>query len=419
MDITEKNQLIEVVKSSMTEIAKKESEGQLHLVKGEMKSLEEKIEKALDGLVPKAEFDKMENEFQKQLSAFKDKEAQNITFDAMLIKSFTDAKELMHSVSKGGSKRADFEIRKNPATLTSATSLGATNAVNAFAVFNNREIVPIARRQRHIREVFGMGATDESVYPYLRETPKEGVVSVQNPEGAPKAQIEYKSELVTATASTIAAFQKIGRQTLADVRGLASFVQVAMINDLMIKEDNDLLFANGTNGAVLGVFGAASLNATNIPASFKLKSPNIYDSIAAFAATLAGREYTASAAMINPIDYWRMVAAKADDAKYLQNIIFDTATSTLFVFGIPVIATTAVPAGFIGVADARYVMPLQREGLSLSFFEQDEDNIQRNVITARVEERILNVVRRTDAFAYDSLANIQAAIDILAPAPAP
>jgi hypothetical protein len=103
---------------------------------------------------------------------------------------------------------------------------------------------------------FGMGATDDAVYPYLRETPKEGAVAVQNPEGAAKAQTEYQFTLVNATESTIAHWQKIGRQTLSNVRGLASFIQTTMISDLLLKEDADLLFANGTNGAVLGVFSA-------------------------------------------------------------------------------------------------------------------------------------------------------------------
>jgi len=94
----------------------------------------------------------------------------------------------------------------------------------------------------------------------------------------------------------------------------------------------------------------------------------------------------------------------------LQNIIFDSQTSMLYVYGVPVIATTAIALGYIGAGDSRYVMPMALEGMSLRFFDQDSDNVQKNLITARIEESIINVVRRTDAFFYDTIANVLTAI---------
>jgi hypothetical protein len=47
---------------------------------------------------------------------------------------------------------------------------------------------------------------------------------------------------------------------------------------------------------------------------------------------------------------------------------------------------------------------MQREGISLRFFDQDDKNVQENLITARIEERILQAVYRTDAFVGGSIA---------------
>jgi hypothetical protein len=411
MDTKEKAEFIELIKTDMAEIAKKEASGQLEGIKTLEKSLEDKIQKGLEGIVTKEEFDKMEGSLKKQIGDLENNQAKDISFGAELIKSLTDRKEDLASLVKGGGAPVNIDLVKAPTTFTSANSLGVTTATQGFAVNNNMEIVPLARRSRHVREVFGMGQTDEAVYPYLRETPKEGAIAVQNPEGAAKAQIEYKATLVTASESTIAAFQLIGRQTLRNVRGIATFINVTMIADLMLKEDDDLLFGTGADGQVLGAF-TAPLTASGFSAltTFKTATPNIYDCIAGFCALLANREYMPNFAMIHPVDYWRMIIEKDSQARYQQNIIFDSASSMLYVFGIPVIPTTAVALGSVGVGDSRYVMPMALEGMSLRFFEQDSDNVQKNLVTARIEESVLNVVRRSDAFAYDTIANVITAI---------
>jgi hypothetical protein len=411
MDLTEKAQFIDVIKGDMKKVAAAEAEGQFAKAEELNKALEANIQKSLEGFITKEEFDKMEGALQKKISDFDSGQKKDISFTGEMLKGLTDRKDDLIKLSKGNAAGVAINLIKVPTVFTSANSLGVTTATEGYAVNNNMEIVPLARRTRHVREVFGMGATDEAVYPYLRETPKEGAIAVQNPEGAAKAQIEYQAVLATATESTIAAFQLIGRQTLRNVRGIGTFINVTMIADLMLKEDNDLLFGTGTDGQVLGSFTSA-LDATDLAAltTFKTAAPNIYDAIASFAALLANREYMANFAFIHPVDYWRMLISKDTQNRYQQNVIFDSASSMLYVFGIPVIPTTAVAIGNIGVGDSRYVMPMNLEGMTLRFFDQDSDNVQKNLVTARIEESILNVVRRTDAFAYDTLANVITAI---------
>jgi len=402
MENKEKFELVELIKNDISTIAKKVAEGAKAEAGELIKELESKIERSLEGMVSKEDFDKMETQFKKSMNELRDKNAKDMTFDVILKDAISSSEELK-SLDARRSKSAVIEIQKNPAILTAATSLGATNAANAFAVNNNQLIVPIARRQRHVRELIGMGATDQAVFPYLRETAKQGAVGVQNPEGASKAQTEYKSDLVFATESTIAHFQKIGRQTLSNVRGLASFIQLNMVKDLLVKEDQQLLFGTGLSGEVLGIFASGSVpGLTGFGVS--AVGANIYDLIAACAAKLAGLEYNANMAVVNPVDYWQMVITKDKDESYVNNVVFDSQASILYVFGIPVIASTAVPVGFIGIGDSSYVMPMQREGITLRFSEEDDKNFQQNLVTARVEERILQAVLRNDAFIYGEIA---------------
>lgn len=402
METKEKFELVELIKNDINTIAKKEAEGAKAEAANLYKSLEEKIGKSLDGFVTKEAFDKAENDLKKAMNAYEAGAAKDVTFSAALAEEITKSLDSMNALKSGRTKSAEIYIQKDPAIMTSTNSItGSDTASGRFAINNNQTIVPIARRQTYIRQIIGMGATDQEVYPYLRETAKEGAFGVQNPEGSAKPQVEYKAELVTAVESTIAAWQKIGRQTLSNVRGLSSFIQLVMVADLMIKEDDELLNGTGSNGRVQGFLQGASA-----PSAFGLTiaSPQIYDVIAGSAAKLSALDYTANFALVNPVDYWKMVTLKQDDKAYLQNVIYNASASSLNVFGIPVFPTTAITAGNYVVGDSRYVMPMQREGISLRFFEQDDKNVQENLITARIEERILQAVYRPNAFVGGSIA---------------
>lgn len=402
METKEKFELVELIKQDINTIAKKEAEGAKAEAANLYKSLEEKIGKSLDGFVTKEAFDKAENDLKKAMNAYEAGAAKDVTFSAALAEEITKSLDSMNALKSGRTKSAEIYIQKDPAIMTSTNSItGSNTAAGRFAINNNETIVPIARRQTYIRQIIGMGATDQEVYPYLRETAKEGAFGVQNPEGSAKPQVEYKAELVTAVESTISAWQKIGRQTLSNVRGLSSFIQLVMVADLMIKEDDELLNGTGSNGRVQGFLQGASA-----PSSFGLTiaSPQIYDVIAGSAAKLSALDYTANFALVNPVDYWKMVTLKDQDNAYLQNVIYNASASSLNVFGIPVFPTTAITAGNYVVGDSRYVMPMQREGISLRFFEQDDKNVQENLITARIEERILQAVYRPNAFVGGSIA---------------
>jgi HK97 family phage major capsid protein len=175
-----------------------------------------------------------------------------------------------------------------------------------------------------------------------------------------------------------------------------------------LKEDQQLLFGTGANGQVQGFFGSSASGMSGF--DLTTVNPNLYDLIAACAAKLAKIDYNANFALVNPVDYWKMVIEKDKDERYQNNVIFDSAMSTLYVFGIPTVATTAVPVGNLGIGDSSYVMPMQREGISLRFAEEDDKNFQQNLVTARVEERILQAVLRNDAFVYGSIATGKNAI---------
>ena len=378
------------------------------------KQLSGKIEQAFEKASSEAKglIEKNETEFRKRLEDYQNKQSQHLSFGEQLMKSLTDNADLLKGFAEGNNngKVANVTLTKtpSPATVIAPGFTGGNTAAGLHNIYTNEAIVAIPRRQRHIRDIFGMGSTDIGTFPYLREIAAVGAAAAQNPEGAAKAQVQNNWELVTETESTIAAFQRVGRQTLSNVRGLASMINMIMVNDLLILEDNELLNGTASNGRVRGIIPGAVAPST--PFDLKVAGPQNYDVIAACAAQLAKNEFLADFALLNPVDYWAMVTSKDKDENYLQNVVFDSQASSLFVFGIPVYATTAITAGNYVVGDSRYVMPMQREGLSLRVSEEDGTNFRENVVTIRVEERILQAVTRLNAFYAGSLATAKTAI---------
>ena len=408
-----KSEIMADVQKSL-EAAKNGSEG---TVKDIEKSLQAKVDAKLADLEKSSEevkqaIEKSETEFKRQIMELENNGRKDISLSAMVTKALMDRKDDLSKAVDNPRAFEGIELIKTADTMTVANSIagvggGAATAIERFAIDNNKLIEPLARRSVHVRNIFGIGASDEASFPYLVEKATDGGVGVQNPEAATKSQIEHKFELETTLASTIAAVQIAGKQTLRNVRGLATLVQALMLNDLLIKEDDELLNGTNTNGRVRGVIPVASA-VTGLTAS--ITSPQNYDVIAATARELAKSDIAMDFAMLNPADYWDMVLTKDKDENYLQNIIFDARASQLFVFGIPVFATTAIAAGSYLAGASRYVMPMQYQGISLRIDETGQTNIKNNTVTIRVEEEILQAVTKPGAFYAGTLAAAKAAI---------
>jgi HK97 family phage major capsid protein len=61
---------------------------------------------------------------------------------------------------------------------------------------------------------------------------------------------------------------------------------------------------------------------------------------------------------------------------------------------------TGTGSSTVLIGDFSKAAIIQTEGLSVNFYEQDSDNVQRNLITAKVEARVALAVLRPDAFVF-------------------
>jgi HK97 family phage major capsid protein len=116
-------------------------------------------------------------------------------------------------------------------------------------------------------------------------------------------------------------------------------------------------------------------------------------------------EYRANAVMINVADWYNLLLLKDEDGQYLMPEAYRFGAVAPRIAGVPLIGTTAITAGDFLVGDFGLgVQVFDREQSNIRFFEQDADNVTKNLVTVRVEERLALPVYRPKAFVYGNFA---------------
>ena len=260
-------------------------------------------------------------------------------------------------------------------------------------------------RVRSVLRVAPSGSGDAVMFP--RVTGGEGAAGNQT-EGSAKSQIDKDIALATYPFQTIAGWTRVSNQMLNNLQGLSGYLSYVLPQELYDREDSQLLTGNGTAPNIYGLATGAQSDA-NIPSGFEVATPNYWDCILASFATLSAAKAKANAILMNPGDVYLMASAKGSNGQYVAPIFWVDNVPTLF--GVPITMTTAVAAGTFYTADTNKAgMLFQRQAPSIRFFDQDSDNVQKNLVTIRVEEELAFAQFHTQAVFTDTFANVITAI---------
>lgn len=263
----------------------------------------------------------------------------------------------------------------------------------------------------HVRNLPGIstqavsGTSDIYV---VRDNGGEGGPTAVSPAAAkPQTDRDYVKLIVPITK--IAHYFKIPEETLEDVSWLQSEISTIGIEELMAKEDD--LFLNQVGGAGLfaGLTKSTNSTAYSSPASLALlvPTPNNYDVLVAAWTQIRNLKNTANAVLCNPSDYAAMVLAKASTGEYVfgaPNVQIPN------VFGVPVIPHTAIVSDKFLMGDFSKVRIAQRAGMSVRFYDQNEDDPIKNMVTVVIEERVAVVADRADRLIYGDFSDARTAL---------
>mgnify|MGYP001550968479 CR=1 FL=1 len=240
-----------------------------------------------------------------------------------------------------------------------------------------------------MRQLFGVGPTDQRTYTYYREDALEGGVASQTAENAEKSKIKFNLTEVDANVKTIAGFTVVSRQLLNNLPGFWSFLTKRMPELYYREEDRQLFSGSGINGELSGLLAAiASASTTET------------DMLLAVMDTIAEIEDTdedVNTLLFRPSTYMSLL--KTATLNKPDVIVIDPTTGRLMIAGIPAYKSTAVPAATGVVGDFNMGADiLQLTAINVAVSLEDDTNFRKNAATIRVEAEVAFPIFRPGAF---------------------
>lgn len=373
----------EMKESTQKTVAEVKSE--VESVKSEIKVIKDAADqnqKALDELIAK--------------SNRPEGKAQAKAFNTLLAEGIKENADKIATLKKGQS--VSFEM-KAVADMDFATNFStADNSVTQV----RPGIIELPKRKLHIRQLLQGGSLGTSNFAYVKEvTGEEGPETVA--EGAAKNQFHLSMQEVSVPAEYIAGYIRISKKMMDDITGLTTFLQSRLLELLLREEDDQLLNGNGTSPNLSGITDSG--NYTAFSGSATIDVEQLVQAIS----QLEGLDREANGILLNPSDYWRIALNKTNTNEYTMpgGIVVVGEDGVLRIGGVPVYRSTAVTVDKFIVGD--WVMGanlLTREAPRVEFFYEDANNVTKNQVTVRVEERVAFPIYGNDYFIYGDFGNV-------------
>jgi HK97 family phage major capsid protein len=300
---------------------------------------------------------------------------------------------------KKGKGRAMFEFPELKATLlTPNVAPGTIIQPQQVGMVN----IPL---RSTVLDILATSPTTANTIQYVQEQDYTSNAAYVK-EGELKPEDSLTMTQKTANVETLATTLRISKQLLDDFPGLVGYITTRGPRKMQYVKENAVLFGSGVDGQIEGITTVAPGFAPG--ADIKIQSANNWDVLAAAGFQTTMEEYIANGAVLHAADLLLLRSAKDSQNRYLFPELNELGTLN----GMRVAQThMAAMRGKFLVGDfALGAQLFQRQGLTIEFFDQDRDNVVRNLITIRIEERHALAVYRPDAFVYGTFQAAKAAL---------
>ena len=291
--------------------------------------------------------------------------------------------ETFPTIQKGGKFNFDIE-QKAVGVMTSSANLTG-NVVITYA----NQVATRGRQAVHIRDLVSVIPSATGVWQFYRQNtpPGEGSFGFQTTHGASKNQVDYDLTAVTVNAEFLAGYARVARQMMQDLPFLQTFINNEMIEDYLRRESFEFFDKLAGGGQATG--------STTTGASVTVEK------IIDYIANLMQDNHNPNVIVTRPAVWATVLKTKPSDYSIPGGVTISP-NGDVLILGIPMVActTNALPDNKILVGDFTKAAIIQTEGLSVGTFEQDQDNVIKNLVTIRVESRVGFAVLRPEAFVY-------------------
>lgn len=259
--------------------------------------------------------------------------------------------------------------QKTVGNMTAANNLTGQGFVN----YNQNQVILPAQKV-NARDLVPTVRSETGTYVTFRESAGEGSISRQSAPGAAKTQIDFDFARVEVVSEYIAGFTRFAKQLMRQLPFLQNTLP-RLLQREFYKVENRRFW-----DIIATAYAAGGPTATSTETVDILE---IMDTIT----QLWDTDYEASYGLLrytalNRVNKWLL----QNGAYAGAGGIISSADGAIRVNGTPIIPVTFIPSydKFL-TFDRNYVERIEVESLAIEFFEQDDDNVQKNLITARIE----------------------------------
>lgn len=261
----------------------------------------------------------------------------------------------------------------------------------------------------HIRDIVSVRNLPAGMDAYvIRDGGGEGApTSVAAGAAKPQSDRDWVKTIVPITK--IAHYYKVPEEYLMDIPWMQSEISGVGVEELMYLEDTKFL-TNSAGGEFLGLNQTFNSTAFSAPASLSgsIFDANNYDALVAAWTQLRVLKSNATGSLLNPIDYAAMILTKDSNGMY----VFGAPNQSIpNLFGAPIIPHTTVTSDKYFLGDFSKLVVGQRAGLSVRFYDQNEDDAIKNLVTVVIEERITFAADRADRVIYGDFSDNKASLN--------
>lgn len=286
--------------------------------------------------------------------------------------------EQVKSVRKG----SDASFTMKAADFFKDATLASNLTGSAVAQYSLDPAIR-GRRMVHFRDIPGVQVIPSAtgIWKFYRNAPPANTGSFgTQTEGSAKATIDYNWQEVTVTVNTEAGFARVSNQMLRDLPFLQSFLPGELREDYLRHEDNK--FINTLMAGTSGYSASASVYA---------------ERLIEYLGAVMSRDYNPTAIVTTAGNWTTLMNTKPGDYSLPGGAALSiTAEGNVAVAGVPVVIFNGMTSGRTFVGDFSKVKIIQSNALEVRFFEQDSDNVQKNMVTVRAEADVALAVLRSD-----------------------
>ena len=217
-------------------------------------------------------------------------------------------------------------------------------------------------------------------------------------EGGDKPESKFDFQLRQIHIATVAHFTRVSKQFRNDAPALMGLINSRMLFGVRQKLNFQLLAGDASMPNINGLIGVSANHTLYIPSA----ADKVFESLRRMIAAVEDAEYFPNTILMNPSDVAELDLLKDTTGRFLAA---DPRTGlNARAWGLPIVKSKGIPRGFAAVADLANACTLwDREETGVEIFEQDADNVTKNLLTIRAEGRFQQTAEHPKAIVYGEL----------------